>query len=85
MLEKVREAAASARLQAKANLVIDAHGHHGCCAIRGSHHAQAVSKLGMLDGNMKFLGRWIQRLPPRGFFLSYRLRTGSSETPRRHM
>ena len=53
VLEKVREAAAAARLQAKANVVIDAEGGHRRGAVRRYDHAQAIFEFGAFQGNVQ--------------------------------
>src|SRR5208282_5623978 len=55
VLEKMSEAAAAARLEAKSNLVVDAHGHHGRCCIRRDDHFQSVRQRRALDRNMQLL------------------------------
>ena len=68
MLEKVREAAASARLEAKSDLIIDADGHDGRGVIWRRDHAQAVGERGVLDGNMKLLGLMDSTIASEDFF-----------------
>ena len=65
VLEQMRETAAAARLKTKADLIIDADGDDGRGTVRRCDHAQAVRERGVLDGNVKLLRCWIQRLPPR--------------------
>ena len=57
VLEKVREAAAAVRLEAKTNLVIDADGDEWRGTVGRRHHAQAVGERRVLDGNVKSLRR----------------------------
>ena len=54
MLEKMREAAAAARLQAKADVVVDAQRGDRSRAIGRDDHAQAIFELGAFEGNMQF-------------------------------
>ena len=62
VLEEVREAAAAVRLEAKADLIIDADGDEGRGTVGRRDDAQAVGERGVLDGNVQMLWRWIQRL-----------------------
>ena len=55
VLEEMREAAAAAGLEAKADLIIDADGDDGRGTVRRDDHAQAVGERGVFDGNMKLL------------------------------
>ncbi len=50
----MREAAAAARLQAKADVVIDADGGHRRGAVRRDDHAQAVFEFGAFQGNVQW-------------------------------
>ena len=53
VLEQVRETAAAARLDAKSDVVIDAHGGHRRRAVRRNDHAQAVGQRHALDRNVQ--------------------------------
>ena len=55
VLEKMGEAAAAARLEAKADLIINADGDDGRGAVWRDDHAQAVGERGVFDGNVQIL------------------------------
>ncbi len=60
VLEKMREAAAAARLEAKADLVIDADRDDGGGMVRRDDHAKAVGERGVLDRDVEMRG-WFER------------------------
>ena len=64
VFEKMRETAASARLETKADLIVNADGDDGRGMIGRRNDAQAVGEFGVLDRNMQFL----QLFPPVDFF-----------------
>ncbi len=53
VLEQMSEAAAAARLDAKPDIVIDAHRSHRRCAVRRNDHAQAVRQRRAFDWNVQ--------------------------------
>ena len=53
VLEQMREAAAAARLDAKSDIVIDAHRGHRRRAVRRNDHAQAVRQRRAFDWNVQ--------------------------------